>query len=555
MPAISPFDSSISFTRKPLTPLQVNTGKSRINKWAPAAFEEKPSYQEALNSISIRDPLRTSLVIRDEVKVSTSKTFIVSKERYSLLEDSVKLAESYTDLIEHHVATRVALFFQQAIICYRTPFHYEVGDTEGQIFDAKKLKVKTETGPELEIGYQAAHSSTIPSLKACLITDYQNAKRNGQEPKYSSFLEGSYMEILDNSTVGLPTFVNQIDTLIDGNSKSEDALRIDTIHLINELAVGKITPCEATRKFLACFLRQLKERPEASKTINLAKKKTISIYKEKVKEMIALAETPNDLKEENAFFDSLLSNNFSHANKKDLPILRKIFYKRKFEIIREAQFTETQIQKIINKYFPKTIKPADKHAIRACLTLQTAKGSTLNKTLEVLFSISISAMEKDAELCQKLQQEYESNSAKYTNALRDIRAAVRGFQRMEGSFQAMLLRDFRIELRGLTQKLLAEKIDYVVNEEIRKEKAKDNPNAQKIRELNNTPRSASTISRLENSRIHIQKDFKTGENQRRKELTFHQAALISKALNVDPEYYFCSFFASKSVARVSLLGL
>jgi len=546
----SPFDSHVSLTREPLTTLQIKKGTSRANKWNPtSSYDEKPSLQEALNSISIRDPLRIALLKRDGVKLSTTKTFKVSRDEYELFNDPVKLAGAYTDLIDHHVATRVALFFQQAIVCYKTPFHYEVGDTEGQIFEAKTLKVKTKNDPELKVAYQAAHSSTIPSLKACPINDYQKALSKDKSPKYFSFLEGSYMETLDNSTVALPTFVNQIDTLIDGKTQSKDALRVDTIHLINKLAAGKITPCKATRKFLACFLRQLKERPAASKTLSPAKLKTISIYKKKVREMIDLAETPDDPEQENAFFDSLLSNNFCQAKEKELPVLREIVYKRKFEIIREAQFTETKIQNIVSKYFPEAIKPAEKHAVRSCLTFKAKSDPILNKTLQVLFATSISAMEEDKKLCKELQQKYERNADNYKKALRDIRTTVRSFQRMEKSFQAMLLRDFRVKLRGLTQKQLVEKINKVIDKKIKKEEERDFPSARKIAMLKRTPTSASTISRLENSRIHILKDFKTGENQRRKHLTLYQAKIISKALKVDPGYYFCGFFASENLGQ------
>ncbi|MEX2305244.1 MAG: hypothetical protein WD595_03535 [Waddliaceae bacterium] len=516
--------------------------------------------------------MRTLLVIRDGVKLSKSKTFVVSKKTYMLHADKVKLAKSHRDLIEHHVATRVALFFQQAIACYRTPFHFEIGDTEGQIFEAKKLMMKTEDGEvkegeeekedieikenpnakyskTIETGYQAAHSSTIPSLKACPNDEYKDAIAKKKKPKYYSFLQGSHIDTLNNSTVGLPTFVNQVDTLIDGNSKCKNALRIDTINLINKLAKGKITPCEATREFLDCFLHQLETRPKVSKNLTSEKRETIRIYKEKVKELIELAEKPEDLKKGNTFFDYLLSNNFSKANQKDLPVIRKIFYQRKFEIIRESQFTDTKIQNIINERFKKAIKPADRHVIRACLTLQTANNTILNKTLQSLFCISIEAMKEDKAWCKELQERYKADKKNYDNTLRDIREVVRSYQKMEQAFQALLLRDFRTKLRGLTQKELADKLDSQVKKEIKEEKAKETPNTTKIHLLSDTPRSASTISRLENSRIHIQNDFKTGENQRRKELIFRQAELISKALGVDPAYFFCSFFASKRVEK------
>lgn len=550
----SPFESDYSLVyNEPLTPLKGKQLGPRSNKWNPPPYSENIAKQEALNSISLRDPGREDLLSRynsqrkqkgQKLLAWNSKEPIrVTSSQYDLLKDPESLVDSYADLIEHHVATRVALFFQQAVICYKTPFHYEVGDTEGQIFEAQTLHVKTKTSKPLQIPYQAAHSSTIPSLKACPVQDYNKAVAKGKEPQYFSFLEDSEMETLDNSTVALPRCVNQVDTLIDGKPTQGNGLRFDTIGLINQLAMGKITPCKATKKFLGYFLKNLDERPITSKTLTPEKAKTIALYKKKAEEMVEAAS-----EQDTRFFPDLLSVNVSHAKQTDLSKIKKLVFKRKYEIIREEQFAVAKIQKIINQQFSKCAKPADKHAVRACLTLQAKNDPILRKIFQTIFGISISGMETDKEHAKKLRSQYQGDKKRYNNTLRDIRQVVRNFQRMENSFQALLLRDFRAELRNLTQAEVAAQLDRLIRKEIKKEKRSAKPNHEQIAYLKRVATSKSTICRLENGRIHIEQGFKTPENQRRKKLTLFHATAIAQVLDVDPGYWFCSFPLSSPVA-------
>src|SRR4051812_33930865 len=43
-----------------------------------------------------------------------------------------KQIEACRDWIETHVERRVAAFFEELIVCYKTPFHYEIGVTTDQ---------------------------------------------------------------------------------------------------------------------------------------------------------------------------------------------------------------------------------------------------------------------------------------------------------------------------------------------------------------------------------------------------------------------------------------
>lgn len=60
------------------------------------------------------------------------------------------------------VERRIALFFQQAILCYKmSSFTFSIGGADGQIGSSPALKLKGKVHKR-----EAAHSSTIPSLIA-----------------------------------------------------------------------------------------------------------------------------------------------------------------------------------------------------------------------------------------------------------------------------------------------------------------------------------------------------------------------------------------------------
>lgn len=534
----SPFLSNLSLMNGVFPAIQPAAKGKRSEKWDPKPSNEKLGFQEAHNCISVRDPIRAKLIC-DNNKVWHSDSKLQVKKTHSVMQSTpLELTQHYEDLIQHHVASRAARFFQQAVICYNTPFHFEIADTEGQFFTAPTLKVETKKKVTKEVKYQAAHSSTIPGLKACLRSDMAKA-----QPHYFSFLPGSHMENLDNSTVGLPVWVNQMDTLIDGRSKQKDVLRSDTIALINRVALAQITPNEATRQFLVCLENRLISRPNASKTMNPAKREVIRQYLKQVHDMKVLAAKPENSQEPHPFFDSLLNVNVSNEKAEDIPKIRKIVYLRKYEIIREAQFLESKINEIILDGV-KHLNHEQKHFIKLALLYHVKNDPPLKKALEKLFCISVAGIEQNPALAASLEQFYQDSKVSFDNKLRDIRKQLRNFRKMEQSFQAMLLRDFRKNLRNLTQKELSVKTIEVIAQKKIAELAKAVPDQNNLRKLQLTATSPSTISRLENSRIHIVKTFKTDENQRRKPLNLHHAVLLSEALKIQPGHFFCSFFNS-----------
>jgi hypothetical protein len=533
----SPFQSDLSLMYETFPAVKpVQKGK-RQDKWDPKPSEEQPGKQEAHNCISIRDPLRAKIIKKNNTSWHT-KDILEVKDTHRVMQSTpLQLTEYYKDLIQHHVAARVALFFEQAVVCHDTPFHFEIADTEGQFFVAPTLKVQSESGSRKDIKYQAAHSSTIPGLKACLRKDF----KSNTKPTYFSFLEGAHLGIQGNATVGLPDWVNKMDTLIDGHSKRKNGLRGDTIAIINQVAHAKINPLQATRQFLDHLHEKLLNKPKRSKTMTVEKREVIKVYLEQVQEMKALAAFPHNLKMQHPFFDSLLNVNVSQEKGEDIPVIRKIVFKRKYEVIREAQLLESKIKEIIDEGITH-FTPEYQHFVRLCLIYQTRNDPSLLKALEKLFCISVPTIKQNSKLCASLEKEYKGDQTFYDNRLRDIRIQLRRFRKMEQSFQAMLLKEFRQDLRGYTQKKLSDKIVEVIAKEKLEELAKAKPDHKKITALESTATSPSTISRLENSRIHIIKSFKTPEEQRRKPLNLHYAKVISDALEIQPGHFFCSFF-------------
>lgn len=526
VPSLNPVNYPVSNRRK--------NGAGRCDKWNPAPAEENPGRQEAFNCTSVRNPLRIKKIYEEN---QPADDFLkVSQEEYNIICKPVVHAKSLKSEIQDHVARRAALFFQQAVVCYNTPFHYEIAKTEGQYFTAPAVKIESPKGERYVSKEQAAHPSTLPGLDATLRTDW---KQKGANAVYFSYLKNSHLDIQCNSTSALPTFLNQIDTLIDGrssNTNPKKGLRASTIKLINKVAKKALSPMEATRQFLENMSEMIQERRKASKRITPEKEVVLQIFQKKVNEMTACAK-------KHRFFDGLIDVNVTGEEGKDVALIRKIVYEKKYKIIREAQFTEAQIQRVIDQQTAGKSKD-ERHFF--CLALTYSAGSSsIGDALKRLFCISVDDIEENAALERKIKKFIKENKVILENALRDIRLLIHSFQKIEQCFQATLLCDFRKKLRDMTQKELSSEMKRIIEDQIEEEESKAKPNKKRIQDLARSPVSAPTICRYENSKDDILKQYKTNENQRRKLLTVDQAKIISEALNVQIGHFFCSYFASR----------
>lgn len=537
--------SPCSLTSRLFAPYECADKKIRSDRYDPPPFEENPAKQEALCCTSLRDPLRQSILESQRGRESwrTKSPLLVSSDEFSHLSCKVTLIKSYKEAIKSHLATRVALFFQQLVLCYQTPFEFVIAPTEGQFFSAPTLKVHCRSGyPQtLSIDYQAAHSSTIPALLARVRSEFFPPDQN-----WFYFLKSSHYDHLNQSTNALPKEVNQLDSAIDGNSKVREGLRQASIVLINQVARASLDPIQATRE----FLRVLSERLECinGKKPSQVTEKVIQFYQAQLNDIIVQANIPMQTTQTHPLFDRLLTHDCRLMQTEDVPIIRSIVYQEKYNIIREAQFAESLIQQQIDSAFPDHKTMSKKHEVRLALVYYACNSWSVDQptaqALEKLFHISYALLLKDQNVINKAHQFCVSNTIAIENLLRGIRLTIRNFKQMKHCFTSKLIKRFRVNLRGLRQIDLAERVSQVISTKIFEEQQKVDCDQGRMTLLKKMPTSQSTISRLENDRIHIDyaKTFLTPENQRRKILPFGYAIVLAEALNIPSGLFFCSFF-------------
>jgi len=543
----SPFQPERSLMHQCGHEVTPKKSSTREDKYDPAPPNEKPGYQEAFNCTSTRDPSRLEFYEKAldkniDIVWHDSILFTVNKNIFNILTTPLLKIEEYESSIRNHIAMRVAHFFEQAVVCYDTPFYFRIADTEGQYFSAKTLKLKNGNKTK-DIRYQAAHGSTIPDLDACDRKKWKKTKKAGKTPKFYTFLRRSHVSIAGNSTNSLPESVNQIDTLIDGHSSNKDpnkGLRARAIALINEVAQAKIDPCEATRRFLEDFEEIIPIREKAMKKLTDEKLEVINLYKDQVSQLIEQASIPNKTKDVHPFFDHLMSVNLSEESSKDIPKIRKIVFEQKYRIIRESQFTECKIREFLEEHCPSESQDGQ-NLFELSLVYQSHKEKKdLKITLEKLFCKSYAAIKKSKNLVKILGEYYLKHKTAHQEIFREIRSTVRNYRKMELCFQTSLLKEFRTTLRKMSEEELALSINAIVITKIAKELDKATLNTKKIDILNKTMTSASKIRKLETSSTYI---FQNKEA--RKALTPFQVKIIAEALDVDVGHFFCSMFGSE----------
>ncbi|WP_298627894.1 hypothetical protein [uncultured Legionella sp.] len=136
-----------------------------------------------------------------------------------------------SNIIEH-ANRRVDLFFYTLIAYYKTSIYPTTGHTDLQ--HGRGCTV----GDNLNLT-QACHSSFTPSL-----VDSTILGNDGREVKHKSLLSGTHLMDNLNATVELPSFVNQLDDVL------ESACREKCIGLLREVSQGTINPVEGLSKFL-----------------------------------------------------------------------------------------------------------------------------------------------------------------------------------------------------------------------------------------------------------------------------------------------------------------
>lgn len=258
------------------------------------------------------------------------------QEDWDTLTDPEAKIESYRDLIEQHLETRIQLAFMQMVSCYDVPLHFEAEGAEDQIGVGKNVKIIDPTNPNNTeiIHTQAAHSSTFP----CLYAHPRNPDGTYDANQKFVYLKysGSYMD--HNSTIMLPREVNQTDTYMDGKS-GETRLRNYTLGRLNALSKRQTTVQEAMKGFIRKIIRETSE-DRIKPTIYEKKAGVFQIYHDCAVEILGAMEEQGD-----EYFDRLLGVNLEGSEEEN--ILRRIVFQKRFEMIKSAQRTESAMMKAI----------------------------------------------------------------------------------------------------------------------------------------------------------------------------------------------------------------
>lgn len=420
--------------------------------------------------------------------------------------DRFAVIEGEREPTMEHVARRVQLFFQQAILCYKTPFVFEADGAEDQIGKGTSVKFCHHITHKT----QAAHSSTLPCLIAIPKDD---AGALVPERKFV-FLKYSHAYALHNSTYELPIEVNQTDTYLDGKT-TEAKLRTAALALLNRVAAGELNPQQATSEFLEKFQERLNESIDHL-AVDDPRRLVAQIYLEQVETIIEDAEAGDD------YFDAILGVQLPGAT----DVLRRVVFERRYRVIQEAEFIESQIaraifnlQRTLTRRAPRHLKKVD-YRLRYAL-LNGAGNERERRFYEKLFCCSsqqlLAGVADDATKRAKLIKTFESFEVKHADGIaklrRDIRTLRRRMQRLEFQFRADLFRGLRVEYRHLTQRAFADAFKQHHPDE---------------------PMSQAMVSRLEQpARLPTPRVYLSPVNQRRKEMTFEKARLIAQEFGVE----------------------
>lgn len=408
--------------------------------------------------------------------------------------------------IDLAVERRISLFFQQTILCYKmSAFTFSAKGADAQIGTSPELVVKTENGGLIHsFKREAAHSSTLPTLIA-------HAK-DGSTPNGFVFLKGGSSYAQHNSTIGMSSYVNGADELIDGK-KNQDKLRETSVKIINRVASDGLDPRKATIEFIKAFQE---ESVRTAKQLGNddTRKWVLNLYSKKIDEILANVEDPD-------FFDHLIGLNID-PNDPQETTLREVLFKKRYDIIRLQEVIESRIGKrmavAINAL--NRDKTLFVHALMKAFTETKEK-----KIVEKLFCKTYAYLEnlylnqipqRDQKAFQTFQTKvsniYNKHKATIDNLAREMREDFNELRKAELSFRAGLFKDLRTKVRNWTQVRF-------VNEFYEK-------NGRKI--------SQSWVSRMEQlTRIDFKANYDTPLNQRRRVMNLTEASECAETFDVD----------------------
>jgi hypothetical protein len=439
----------------------------------------------------------------------------LSLEKFNQITTLAGMIALNADGIEVAIERRVALFFQQAILCYNmTSFTFHLCGADDQIGTSPSITIKCQDGRKIRIKREAAHSSTLPALIA--------KAKDGSTPNGFIYLKGGSSHAQHNATIGMHECVNGADELIDGR---ENGLRYVAIKILNRVASDGLDPIAATKEFLNSF----KNRINVIKVRlnNLDKRRFVLIkYDEKVNSIITA------VNENKKFFDYLLGVNINHDDEKETGI-RSVIYKKRFDMIRLQENLESKIGKLIDDAKQLIINKRDRSHLESIL-LKDFKNSPYRHVFEKMTGKTAAVFDDDYPLKDKVgykrwAKRIENLQVEYrdliNNLTRSIRINFRSFSCSEFGYRASVMKDLRCRVNNWTQKEFAKKYEQVTQIKV----------------------SQSWVSRLEQlSRLNYKENYITPLSQRRVYIGLSEIQNCASTLNVEPGLFLPFVITSES---------
>ncbi|NGX28192.1 MAG: hypothetical protein K940chlam1_00367 [Candidatus Anoxychlamydiales bacterium] len=367
-----------------MPPVAIGTQEYNFYKLCPIPDQIKKRDQYKLDeneTPSYSDNLFDDL--REKKKAhKKEKNWQFSDEDWARISDENRTIEVSKDLIDTHVDRRVASFFEQLIVCYKVPYHFEIGKTMHQGESTSTLTKKTGNSTQ-KVLFDSAHSSTLPCLYAYDRDSFNNWKNGQLEEKPDGFvyLQDSDTYRLHNSTMGLIKVINQADIAIDGTQNDTEKLRVFAINKINAVAKGILTPMKGVEEFVDKAIL-ITENQLANSSCKEKTKKILRIYLDSFKAIKSQIKKPN-------FFDYLLNVKSPKHNQS----IRHTIYTKRFKIIRECHEAQSVIFQKIKKVSSEIIgvdrKPSNFNKAFKRVLLEQSREKATTISLEKLFNLSL----------------------------------------------------------------------------------------------------------------------------------------------------------------------
>jgi hypothetical protein len=457
---------------------------SYANKSKNLLYVQSPSDNKPAKRLCRKDSENAAPSLGDPV-FEKARQQPATPQQIARLKNNRRLIRKSEEMIELHVNKRIALFFQQLVVCYRVPFHFEIGDTIQQGASSKTL-IKKVGNSSVRVLFNSAHSSTLPCLTAYPRSEWRKWKRtpqNHDKPRGFVYLHGSHYDNCQNATLSLIKLVNTADSTLDGTKKDLDKLRSKSITLLNKAARGRTTPKKALHEYLniaKSVIKKITGNPKTSEETRTI----LNIY---------LREVQGSSEEfrQGILCDRLLDLKIDDCTE-NKDSLRKMVYQHRYKIIRESQETESVIRRKITVLSAKIL--GIKRRPQNFLNVFNAKIFSLTstdyerKTLAKLFNISEEQLKCDLAGKRKAAAEKLVNDKKFKKLfnilMRDIRNECHSLVNKEFIFRSSVSRSLRHH-KGWRQ------IDL----------------AQEYEEAFRLSISQPTISRIENSHKPIDREL------------------------------------------------